>query len=161
MPEEEELLLDGPMPEEELLLDDLPPEEELLLEGPTPEEELLLEGPTPEEELLLDDPTPEDEPLLEEALPEDEVVPLDDPPPLELLVDDPPPSGVELPLSELPHAGSSSPTPMAHSHGDQTRRSKAFVVFSRCMRFSLEWSYDQSLRPPAVPCDRSNGSQHD
>jgi hypothetical protein len=86
-------------------------------------------------------------------------VPLDDPPPLELLVDDPPPSGVGLPLSELLHAGSSSPTPMAHSHGDQTRCSKACAVCLGCMRFSLECSCDRSPRPIAVARHRLNGSR--
>jgi hypothetical protein len=141
--------LDDLAPEEEL--DDLPPEDELLLDGPTPEDEeplllddappedeLPLDGPVPEDEEPLDDAPPEDEEPLDEALPEDDEPP-DDAVPPELLADISPPSGVELvcPLSKLPHAGSSNPTPTAHNDGDQVRCSIACVSRFRCMRFSL------------------------
>jgi hypothetical protein len=168
-----ELLLEPP-PLLELLLEP-PPLLELLLEPP-----LLLDPLTPDDEpppllddppLLLDDPPLDDDatPPLEEPLLDDDATPpleeplLDDDAPLPL--DDAPPeedalaSGVGLDwLSSELQAGSSNPKPMAHGQGDKSRWTTRCVVCFRCMRFSLEWTYDRSLRSLAVTDDRPNGS---
>lgn len=154
-PPELELLLEPP--ELELpLLDDLPPEDELLLDEPPLEDELLVDDPPLLDELLLDvDDPPLDElpleveePLLLDDAPLeveeppllDEPAPDDEEPLLELLVDVPPPSGVETVCAsfDVPHAGSSNPTPTANNHGDPVRCPKTCVVSLRCMRFSLK-----------------------
>jgi N-formylglutamate amidohydrolase len=46
------------------------------------------------------------------------------------------------PLFEVPHAGTSSPAPMAQSDAHRIRRASDWVECFRCMRFSLNWTHD-------------------